>query len=218
MTKRKERVAEPAQTMARGLALAEGRESRAQAIAVLEAVENARGEPAGYSPSNFGAPARATYLYEIESHGGLARAAAVAGCSPTIARVYAARVPEFAAAVREALARNRDALAAEAQRRAFGVSVDRFDRNGEPAGVAIEYADGLLSKALDRADRIIGDLPTERGSGMALDATLVQRLSPEGRRALRVVLAELAGMVPTAGDMQLEGIPQVLDVQDSSNR
>lgn len=205
---------DPENTASRAIALADGRETRRAGVDVLEAVENARAIPAAATPETFRARARAEYLYSIETHGGLAKAAADAGCSNAVARAFAGRFPEFAAAVRDALARNRDSLAAEAQRRARGVAVERFNRDGEPAGVAIEYADGLLVKALDRADRIIGDLPAERNSSIgALDATLVQKLSPEGRRALRIVLAELAGLVATEADMQLERIPTIIEAK-----
>jgi hypothetical protein len=94
------------------------------------------------------------------------------------------------------------------------VQIARFNRDGQPVGHVTQYADGLLSKVIDRADRIIGDLPSERNSGVgSLDATLVQRLSPEGRAALRIVLSELAGLVPTEGDLQQEGISSAIDVQ-----
>ena len=191
------------------------RVDRAKQIGALEAIERARDASADYLPVTFGAPARATYLQEVELHGGLARAADVAGCSTQVARVYQARVPEFAAAVREAVSRYRDSLVQEATRRAVdGVQVERFNRDGEPAGVTTQFADGLLSKLIDRGDRIVGDLPSERNSGVgALDATLVQKLSPEGRAALRIVLAELAGLVPTADDVQREGISSAIDVQ-----
>jgi hypothetical protein len=193
-------------------------EERARSLGVLQAIERARDTSAGYLPVTFGAPERATYLQEVESHGGLARAANVAGCSTQVARTYAARVPEFGAAVREAISRYRDSLVQEATRRAVeGVQVDRFNRDGNPVGSVTQFADGLLSKVIDRADRIIGDLPSERNSGVgSLDATLVQKLSPEGRAALRIVLSELAGLLPTAEDMQQEGISSAIDVQLSS--
>jgi hypothetical protein len=193
-------------------------EERARSLGVLQAIERARDTSAGYLPQSFGAPERATYLQEVESHGGLARAANVAGCSTQVARTYAARVPEFGAAVREAISRYRDSLVQEATRRAVeGVQVDRFNRDGNPVGSVTQFADGLLSKVIDRADRIIGDLPSERNSGVgSLDATLVQKLSPEGRAALRIVLSELAGLLPTAEDMQQEGISSAIDVQLSS--
>jgi hypothetical protein len=127
-------------------------------------------------------------------------------------------VPEFGAAVREAVCRYRDSLVQEATRRAVeGVQVDRFNRDGEPVGTVTQYSDGLLTKVMDRADRVIGDLPAEKQTGVgSLDATLVQKLSPEGRRALRIVLSELAGLVPTEEDMQNEGISSAVDVQVSS--
>lgn len=191
---------------------------RVRTMVALEAIERARDTSAGYLPASFTAPERATYLQEIETHGGLARAANVAGCSTQIARTYAARVPEFGAAVREAISRYRDSLVQEATRRAVdGVQVERFNRDGIPVGSVTQYADGLLTKVLDRADRIIGDLPSERSSGVgSLDATLVQKLSPEGRAALRIVLSELAGLVPTEEDMQKEGISSAIDAQVSS--
>jgi len=191
---------------------------RSRILGALEAIERARDKSAGYLPQTFPAPARAMYLYEIESHGGLARAADVAGCSTQVARVYQARVPEFAAAVREAVSRYRDSLVQEATRRAVeGVQVDRFNRDGEPVGTVTQFADGLLAKLIDRGDRVVGDLPAERGQGVSsLDATLVAKLSPEGRAALRIVLSELAGMVPTAEDTQREGISSAIDVQVSS--
>ena len=188
---------------------------RARSIGALQAIERARDASAGYLPQTFGAPERATYLQEIELHGGLARAADVAGCSTQIARVYQARVPEFAAAVREAVSRYRDSLVQEATRRAVdGVEVERFNRDGIPVGSTIQYADGLLAKLIDRSDRVVGDLPSERNSGVgSLDATLVQKLSPEGRAALRIVLSELAGLVPTPEDVKHEGISSAIDVQ-----
>ncbi len=188
---------------------------RVEMVRGLEAIERARDTSSDYHPATFTAPDRATYLIEIESHGGLARAADVAGCSTTVARTYAARVPEFGAAVRDALTRYRDSLTAEATRRAVeGVAVDRFNRDGEPVGAVIQYSDGLLGKLLDRGDRIIGDLPQERGQGVgALDATMVSRLSPEGRSALRIVLSELAGLVPNESDLQKEGISSVIEAQ-----
>jgi len=191
---------------------------RERAIEALEVIERARDTSAGYMPVTFPAPARAVYLREVETHGGLARAADVAGCSTQVARTYQARVPEFAAAVREAVCRYRDSLVREATRRAVeGVQVDRFNRDGEPVGTVTQYADGLLAKVIDRADRVIGDLPAEKQQGVgALDATLVQKLSPEGRRALRIVLSELAGLVPTEEDLQNEGISSAVDVQVSS--
>ena len=187
----------------------------ARTMGVLEAVERSRDTTAGYMPLTFPAPARAAYIYEVELHGGLARAADVAGCSTQVARVYAARVPEFAAAVREAVSRYRDSLVQEATRRAVkGVQVDRFNRDGEPVGTVTQFADGLLSKLIDRGDRIVGDLPAEKGQGVgSLDATLVGKLSPEGRAALRIVLSELAGLVPTLEDTQREGISSAIDVQ-----
>ena len=191
---------------------------RAREIGALEAVERARDTSAGYLPQTFTAPARAVYLKEIELHGGLARAADVAGCSTQVARVYAARVPEFGAAVREAVSKYRDSLVQEATRRAVdGVQVDRFNRDGEPVGTVTQFADGLLAKLIDRGDRIVGDLPAEKQTGVgSLDATLVSKLSPEGRRALRIVLSELAGLVPTEEDLQNEGISSAVDVQVSS--
>jgi len=188
---------------------------RARQLGVLEAIERARDTSAGYLPTTFQAPARATYLLEVELHGGLARAADVCGCSTQIARVYAARVPDFGAAVREAVSRYRDSLVQEATRRAVdGVQVARFNRDGEAIGHITQFADGLLTKLIDRGDRIVGDLPSERNSGVSsLDATLVQKLSPEGRAALRIVLSELAGLLPTAEDMQNEGISSAIDVQ-----
>jgi hypothetical protein len=189
--------------------------NRARELGVLEAIERGRDISAGYLPLTFGAPARAAYLNEVELHGGLARAADVAGCSTQIARTYAARVPDFGAAVREAVSRYRDSLVQEATRRAVdGVQVARFDRDGNPAGKVTQYADGLLTKLIDRGDRIVGDLPSERNAGVSsLDATLVQKLSPEGRAALRIVLSELAGLLPTEEDMQREGISSAIDVQ-----
>ena len=180
----------------------------------LEAIERARDTSAGYLPVTFMAPQRATYLQEVERHGGLARAANVAGCSTQIARIYQARVPEFGAAVREAVSRYRDSLVQEATRRAVtGVQVDRFNRDGEPVGTVTQFADGLLAKLIDRGDRVVGDLPSERNSGVgSLDATLVQKLSPEGRAALRIVLSELAGLIPTAEDVQREGIKPAIEV------
>jgi len=190
-------------------------QKRLKTFVALQAIERARDTSAGYLPQTFQAPERATYLQEIESHGGLARAANVAGCSTQVARTYAARVPEFGAAVREALSRYRDSLVQEATRRAVdGVQVERFNRDGEPVGSVTQFADGLLTKLIDRGDRIIGDLPAERGQGVStLDATLVSRLSPEGRAALRIVLSELAGLVPTDADLQNEGISSAIDVQ-----
>ena len=187
----------------------------ASALGVLEAIERARDQSAGYLPQTFPAPARAAYLREVELHGGLARAADVAGCSTQVARTYAARVPEFGAAVREAVSRYRDSLVQEATRRAVdGVQVDRFNRDGEPVGTVTQYADGLLAKLIDRGDRVVGDLPAERQQGVgALDATLVQKLSPEGRAALRIVLSELAGLVPTDADLKNEGISSAINVQ-----
>lgn len=184
-------------------------------MGVLQAIERARDTSAGYLPPGFAAPARATYLYEVEMHGGLARAADAAGCTTSLARTYAARVPEFGAAVREAVSRYRDSLVQEATRRAVeGVQVDRFNRDGEPVGTVTQYADGLLAKLIDRGDRVVGDLPAEKGQGVgALDATLVSKLSPEGRAALRIVLSELAGLVPTEADVQREGISSAVDVQ-----
>lgn len=190
-------------------------EERVRAFGVLQAIERARDISAGYLPLTFGAPERATYLQEVASHGGLARAANVAGCSTRIARIYAARVPDFGAAVREAVSNYRDSLVQEATRRAVeGVQVDRFNRDGNPVGSVTQFADGLLAKLIDRGDRIVGDLPAEHGQGArSLDATLVSRLSPEGRAALRIVLSELAGLVPTEGDLQQEGISSAIDVQ-----
>lgn len=184
-------------------------------LGLLEAIERARDTSSGYLPKGFPAPARALYLHEVSSHGGLARAADAAGVSSQAARTYAARVPEFAAAVREAVSKYRDSLVQEATRRAVeGVQVDRFNRDGEPVGSVVQYADGLLAKLIDRGDRIVGDLPADKPQGVSsLDATLVAKLSPEGRRALRIVLAELAGLVPTQEDMQNESIPPAIDAQ-----
>ena len=81
---------------------------RSRVLGALEAIERARDTSAGYMPQTFPAPARAAYLYEVELHDGLARATDVAGCRTQVARVYAARVPEFGAAVREAVSRYRD--------------------------------------------------------------------------------------------------------------
>lgn len=190
---------------------------RVRELSVLEAIERGRDKSTGYHPESFPAPARAQYLLEVESHGGLARAADVAGCSTAVARTYAARVPDFGAAVREAVSRYRDGLVEEATRRAVeGVKIARFNREGEAVGEVTQYADGLLTKLIDRGDRIVGDLPQEKGQGVgSLDATLVSKLSPEGRAALRVVLSELAGLVPTEEDMQREGITAAIDVQGS---
>ena len=191
------------------------RVERGKMLGALEAIERARDTSADYLPVTFRAPARATYLQQVELHGGLARAADVAGCSTQIARIYAARVPEFGAAVREAVSRYRDSLVQEATRRAVeGVQLDRFNRDGEPVGSVTVFADGLLAKLIDRGDRVVGDLPSERNSGVgSLDATLVSKLSPEGRAALRIVLSELAGLVPTPEDAQHEGISSAIDVQ-----
>lgn len=187
---------------------------RTEKLLALTAIEKARHKSTDYHPATFTAPDRAVYLLEVETHGGLARAANVAGCSTTIAKVYAARVPDFGVDVRDALSRYRDSLVTEATRRAVdGVVTKRFNRDGEPVGETVLYSDGLLSKTIDRADRIIGDLPTEQRSGVgSLDATLVSKLSPEGRAALRIVLSELAGMVAKEGDLKQEGVQAVIDV------
>ena len=188
-------------------------EQIARRLRALEAVEKARGMSADYNPTGFPAPVRAAYLLALETHGTQHLAAQGVGVSRASVQVYGGRVHEFVAAEREAIAVYRDTLAAELNRRARdGVVQLRFNRNGEPIGEAVSYSDGLLSKALDRADRIIGDLPDSSAGGLPLDGNLVSRLSAEGRAALRIVLSELAGLVPTAEDAQHEGIPAAIDV------
>jgi len=194
--------------------VAERERAREKRLSALVAVELARDTSADYHPAKFAAPVRADYLLALETEGTPARAARAVGVTQSLVATYGGRVPEFAAAEREALAIYRDSLAAEVTRRARdGIVQLRFNRNGEPIGEAVTYSDGLLSKALDRADRIIGDLPDPNAAGPRIDAAMVARLSPEGRAALRLVLAELAGLMPEEGGAQLEGSESAIDVQ-----
>jgi hypothetical protein len=183
-------------------------------LGALEDIERSRGISSDANPRNFPPPIRAQYLLALETHGAVVRAANSVCVNRSAIITYGARVPEFADSEREAIAAYRDSLAAELTRRARdGIRELRFNRSGDLQGSAIRYSDGLLAKALERADRIVGDMPTPADGGRQLDANLVAKLSPEGRRALRIVLSELAGLVPTEEDMQLEGISSAIDAQ-----
>lgn len=155
----------------------------------------------------YGPEVKARFVDRIRYHGRFNQASEECGISYSTACHWKNPMspqydPEFAERFHEARELYRDRLEAEVERRAVHGVLQPVYRGGRKVGSVRVYSDRLLELLLKRHRREFRDgsarvetppLPTSGPRGLSSELrAMIDDLSPEGRRALRIVLREWA--------------------------